>query len=78
MTFNLISAPNSHTFAEVKIGEGFFFAPYGYFIKIANNHAIRVGFTKNQLPAEEILYEDFFDTDNPVDEIYHNVSVTME
>ena len=44
MTFNLISAPNPHTFADVKIGEGFFFAPKGYFIKIANNYAIRIGF----------------------------------
>ena len=67
MTFNLISAPNSHTFAEVKIGEGFFFAPVGYFIKTANNYAIRVGFTKNPLPAEEILYEHFFDLNNSVD-----------
>ena len=78
MIFNSISALNSHTFAEVKIGEGFFLAPEGYFIKIANNYWIRVGFAKNQLPAEEVFYEKFFDSNNSVDEIYHNVSITMK
>ena len=77
MTFNLVSAPNPHTFADVKIGEGFFFAPKGYFIKIANNYAIRVWLAKNQLPAEEIFYENSLDPNNSVDEIYHNLSITM-
>lgn len=80
MTFNLVSATNLHTFANVKIGEGFFFAPDGYYIKIAYDRAIRVGLTKNQPPADEegTLYEDSFYFDDSVDEIYHNVSITME
>ena len=78
MTFNLVSAPNPHTFADVKIGEGFFFAPDGYFIKIANNYAIQVWLAKNQPPAEEIFHKNFFALNNSVDKIYHNVSITME
>ena len=80
MTFNLMNTSNNlSTFANVKKGEGFFFAG-GYYIKIAYDRAIRVGLTKNQPPVDEEgpLFEESFSFDDPVDKIYHNVSVAME
>lgn len=82
MTFNLVSAPpkNSYLFGEVKVGEGFLSSIGEYYIKIAYDRAIRVGFVKNQPPADEegVLYENSFSPDDPVAEIYYYVSVIME
>lgn len=80
MTFDLIGTPNNpYLFGNVKKGEGFS-ALSGYYIKIAYDRAIRVGLPKNQPPVDEegTLYEDSFSIDDPIDEIFHNVSVIME
>lgn len=80
MTFNL-SGSNSDTpqFVEVKVGEGFLILPYGYYIKTANDRAVRVGLAEDCPPDEdeEIITTDIFRPEDEVDKIYPNVSITM-
>ena len=82
MTFNLSGSSNDrHYFSEIKNGEGFLILPYGFYLKISKNLAVRVGLEKNH-PLDEdddggIVVEDF-KADDEVEKIYSNVSVTME
>ena len=82
MTFNL-NAPSDerHFFSQIKRGEGFLILPYGYYIKITSDLAVRVGLGKNHRLDDNddggIIVEDFEDYDE-VDKIYSNVSITME
>lgn len=82
MIFNLAGAPDDrHLFSEIKVGEGFLSLPYGFYLKISKNLAVRVGVEKNH-PLDEdddggIVVEDF-EADDEVEKIYSNVSITME
>lgn len=82
MTFNLTDAPSDrHFFSQIKNGEGFLILPYGYYIKISENLAVRVGLEKNHKLDDDddggIVVEDF-EADDEVEKIYSNVSVIME
>ena len=68
-------------FSEIKNGEGFLILPYGFYLKISKNLAVRVGLEKNHPLDEdekEIITVDEFEADDEVVKIYSNVSVTME
>ena len=82
MIFNLSGhSGDRHFFSEIKNGEGFLILPYGYYLKISKNFAVRVGLEKNH-PLDDnddggIIVE-VFEADDKVDKIYSNVSITME
>ena len=82
MTFNLTGVPSDrHLFSEIKVGEGFLSLPYGFYLKISKNLAVRVGLEKNHPLNEdekEIITVDEFEADDEVVKIYSNVSVTMK
>ena len=82
MVFNLSgSSDDRHLFSDIKVGEGFLILPYGFYIKISKNLAVRVGLEKNHPLDEdekEIITVDEFEADDEVVKIYSNVSVTME
>ena len=82
MTFNLSGhSDDRHFFSEIKNGEGFLILPYGFYLKISKNLAVRVGLEKNHPLDEderEIITVDEFEADDEVVKIYSNVSVTME
>lgn len=82
MTFNLNGTSNDrHFFSQIKRGEGFLILPYGYYIKITSDLAVRVGLEKNHRLDEDddggIVVENF-EADDEVEKIYNNVSITME
>ena len=82
MIFNLSGrSDDRHFFSEIKNGEGFLILPYGFYLKISKNLAVRVGLEKNHPLDEdekEIITVDEFEADDEVVKIYSNVSVTME
>lgn len=82
MTFDLTgTSSDRHLFSQIKKGEGFLILPYGFYLKISQNLAVRVGLEKNHPLDEdekEIITVDEFEADDEVDKIYPNTSLSLE